>query len=172
MNCSNSTNSLLNSREPSTRSYITVATRSVLMRKECQCDHGPLSSSSVHNKHRQIGQSKDLFSPYLSKNGGAATARLPTSNFFAFQLECNADKIRHTAEVPGIHQELLYPLLTFVFWFKLFSKYANILGQSRTAITNSSQTLTKQGNLFSYISCNSSPSWPPIISEFYWQSSF
>lgn len=62
VNCSNSTNLLLNSRGPSTRVYVTVATRSVLMRKECQCGH--LSSFAAHSKHGEIEQSKGHSYPH------------------------------------------------------------------------------------------------------------
>lgn len=46
------------------------------MRKECQCDHGHLSYSSVHdNAQTQENRTEQryLLSPYLNANGGSAT---------------------------------------------------------------------------------------------------
>lgn len=46
------------------------------MRKECQCDHGHLSYSSVHdNAQTQENRTEQryLLSPYMNANGGSAT---------------------------------------------------------------------------------------------------
>lgn len=69
--------------------------------------------------------------------------------FLLFNSNVMQTKVRHTAEVPGIHQVLLYLLLTLMFWFKLLSKYANIFRQPRTpVITNSSRIPGKTGKPF------------------------
>lgn len=68
--------------------------------------------------------------------------------FFAFQLECNADKSK--AYSWGAWYSPSAPLsLTLLFWCKLLSKYANIFRQPRTpAITNSSRIPGKTGKPF------------------------
>lgn len=69
--------------------------------------------------------------------------------FLLFNWNVMQTKVRHTAEVPGIHQELLYSYLHLCFSLNFFPKYGNIFGQSRTsAITNSSQSPDKTGKPF------------------------